>query len=69
MTNIDSILNYAHENRKFICVRLIAPIFVASLFLVAFVYSVAWQGAAKPAGVSEMQPHQAAGSATSFVRN
>jgi hypothetical protein len=69
MANIESVLNYAHENRKFIGLRLIAPIFVASLFLVVFLYSLVWQGAAKPPGVTEMRPHQTTGSAATFPKN
>ena len=69
MTNIESVLNYAHENRKFIGLRLIAPIFVASLFLVVFLYSLVWQGGAKQPGANEMRPHQTTGSTAFFLKN
>ncbi len=44
MAEFADLLTYAHENRKFVFVRLIAPAIVVSLFLAAFVYEVEWQG-------------------------
>jgi hypothetical protein len=44
MADLADLLTYAHENRKFVLVRMIAPAVVVSLFLVAFIYGVEWQG-------------------------
>jgi hypothetical protein len=43
MAEISEVLTYAHENKKFILFRLVAPFIVVSLFLCAFVYGLEWQ--------------------------
>lgn len=60
MTEIADLLNYAHENKRFVLLRLIAPAIVISLFLAAFIYGVEWQGRATPSCAAGHPPCPAA---------
>jgi hypothetical protein len=57
MAQFDDWRSYAHENRKFIIFRLIAPFIVVSLFLCAFLYGLAWQSKAGACAGGQLPCH------------
>jgi hypothetical protein len=65
MAEIGELLTYAHENRKFVFFRLIAPFIVISLFLCAFVYGLEWQAHAERSCSGQLGPCHAMESAQS----